>query len=71
MDELCSGMRNIAEGKGQLLDLIFMNDASVSQNVLASYGADNVRRLQETAAKYDPDGVFQKQQKDGFLLRKL
>ncbi|XXG96804.1 hypothetical protein Hte_003095 [Hypoxylon texense] len=71
VNELYSGMREIAEEQGQLLDFIFMNDASVSQKALASYGADNVKRLQETAAKYDPEGFFQKQQKDGFLLRKM
>lgn len=64
-------MQNIAQNKGQLLDMIFMNDASTSQNVLSSYGADNVRRLQDAATKYDSEGVFQKLQKDGFLLRKI
>ncbi|KAI0889805.1 6-hydroxy-D-nicotine oxidase [Annulohypoxylon maeteangense] len=71
VSELCSGAQKIAQEKGQLLNLIFMNDASTSQNVLASYGADNARMLQETAAKYDPQGVFQKLQYDGFLIRKM
>ncbi|KAI2473545.1 6-hydroxy-D-nicotine oxidase [Annulohypoxylon bovei var. microspora] len=71
VSELCSGAQKIAQDKGQLLDLLFMNDASTSQNVLGSYGADSARRLQETAAKYDPEGVFQKLQKDGFLIRKM
>lgn len=54
-----------------MLDFVFMNDACATQPVLASYGADNVRRLRDTAARYDPEGVFQTLQNDGFLLRKL
>ncbi|KAI1413659.1 6-hydroxy-D-nicotine oxidase [Hypoxylon sp. FL1857] len=71
VSELCSKMRETARDQGQLLDLIFMNDASSSQNVLRSYGAENVKRLREAAVKYDPEGVFQKLQKDGFLIRKI
>lgn len=40
-----------------------------SQRVLGSYGAENIKRMQEAAAKYDPEGVFQKLQYGGFLLR--
>ncbi|KAI1452358.1 hypothetical protein F4805DRAFT_472461 [Annulohypoxylon moriforme] len=69
--ELCSGAQKIAQEKGQLLNHLFMNDASTSQNVLASYGADNAKILQEIAIKYDPEGVFQKLQIDGFLIRKM
>ncbi|KAI1376860.1 6-hydroxy-D-nicotine oxidase [Hypoxylon crocopeplum] len=71
INELGSGMTSIAKERGQLLDFIFMNDATASQNVLASYGAGNARRLRETATKYDPEGVFQKLQNDGFLIRKM
>ncbi|KAI1144298.1 6-hydroxy-D-nicotine oxidase [Hypoxylon sp. FL0543] len=71
LSELCSAMRETAQDHGQLLDLIFMNDASSSQDVLGSYGVENVKRLKEAAAKYDPEGVFQKLQKDGFLIRKM
>ncbi|KAI0138591.1 6-hydroxy-D-nicotine oxidase [Hypoxylon sp. NC0597] len=71
VSKLCSKMRKTARDQGQLLDLIFMNDASSSQNVLRSYGAENARRLREAAAKYDPERIFQKLQKDGFLIRKM
>ncbi|KAI0838296.1 hypothetical protein F5Y06DRAFT_296839 [Hypoxylon sp. FL0890] len=53
------------------LEYLSMNFASSSQDVLRSYGVGNIRRLWETAAKYDPDCVFQKLQNDGFSLRKL
>lgn len=40
-----------------------------SRKVLGSYGAENIKLMQEVAAKYDPEGVFQKLQNGGFLLR--
>lgn len=61
----------LAKEKGLHLDFVFMNDAGYSQNVLGSYGERIVRMLQETAAKYDPEGFFQKSQNGGFLLRNL
>lgn len=71
VEELTEGMKKLASAEGQLLDFIFMNDASAKQQVLASYGQDNVQQLRDAAAKYDPEGVFQKLQNDGFLLRKI
>lgn len=59
----------LANEKGFLLDFKCMSFANASQKVLHSYGTDNVQRMQETAAKYDPEGVFQKLQHGGFLLR--
>lgn len=47
---------------------IFMNDASRDQDPLASYGEDNVEKLTEIAAQYDPSQVFQRLQNNGFLL---
>ncbi|KAI1385522.1 uncharacterized protein F4822DRAFT_413320 [Hypoxylon trugodes] len=38
----------------------YMNYADKSQNVLSSYGADNVKKMKDVAAKYDPQQVFQK-----------
>ncbi|EED23334.1 hypothetical protein TSTA_067660 [Talaromyces stipitatus ATCC 10500] len=40
-----------------------------SQKVLRSYGTENVKRMQDVAVKYDPEGIFQKLQHNGFLLR--
>ncbi|KAK7751446.1 hypothetical protein SLS62_006531 [Diatrype stigma] len=71
LNELTEGMKSLASADGLLLDFIFMNDASAKQQVLASYGPDNVKQLRDTAAKYDPQGVFQELQNDGFLLRNI
>jgi hypothetical protein len=59
----------LARGKGLLLAYKSANFATGHQKVLHSYGAENLSRLKETAAKYDPEGFFQKLQYGGFLLR--
>ncbi|KAF2198554.1 FAD-binding domain-containing protein [Delitschia confertaspora ATCC 74209] len=46
----------------------FMNDASYTQNPLASYGAQNLAKLRDVGKAYDPDGLFQTLQNSGFLL---
>jgi hypothetical protein len=43
------------------LDYIFMNDASETQDVIGSYGAENRRKLKEVSRRVDPNQVFQKQ----------
>ncbi|KAI0595609.1 hypothetical protein F4775DRAFT_585408 [Biscogniauxia sp. FL1348] len=47
------------DGGGGDLGWLFMNYADSSQDVLASYGAENVKFMKEVSAKYDPQGVFQ------------
>ncbi|KAK5997951.1 hypothetical protein PT974_00319 [Cladobotryum mycophilum] len=66
---MAEGVQSLAKEKSLLLDFLCMGFAAVSQKVLRSYGANSVRKMQEAAAKYDPEGVFQKLQNNGFLLR--
>ncbi|KAJ5657925.1 6-hydroxy-D-nicotine oxidase [Penicillium longicatenatum] len=66
---MTEAVQSLAKEKGVLLDFKCMSFATASQKVLRSYGADNLERMQETAAKYDPERVFQKLQHGGFLLR--
>lgn len=68
---MIEGVRKTAESRGLLLSYLCANFASSTQDVLGSYGADNVERAKAVAAKYDEDGVFQKLQNGGFLLRDL
>ncbi|PFH57059.1 hypothetical protein XA68_15576 [Ophiocordyceps unilateralis] len=49
---------------------LFMNDAGRDQNPIATYGADNFKKLREVSLKYDSTQVFQRLQNDGFLLQK-
>jgi hypothetical protein len=52
----------VEEGKrrGLYVDFIYMNYASVYQDVLKGYGKENYDRLKAIAGKYDPEEVFQK-----------
>lgn len=65
-----SQVSSAATAKGELLDLVFMNDANSLQDPIASYGAASVAYLKSISAKYDPQGVFQKLQNNGFLVSK-
>lgn len=62
--------KELGQARGSFLPHLFMNDASRDQNPLASYGNENVNRLKQIAAKYDPGKVFQNVQNSGFLLTK-
>ncbi|KAI0425481.1 FAD-binding domain-containing protein [Xylaria sp. FL1042] len=46
----------------------FMNDAYDGQNVLSSYGKVNFRKLLAISKAFDPQGVFQRLQRGGWLL---
>ncbi|KAF2805035.1 FAD-binding domain-containing protein [Mytilinidion resinicola] len=46
----------------------YLNYSDASQKPLTSYGADNVKFMGEVAAKYDPEGVFQRKVPGGFKL---
>jgi hypothetical protein len=39
---------------------LHLNYANPEQDVLKSYGKDNVRKMKQAAVKYDPQGVFQR-----------
>ncbi|KAL8787619.1 MAG: hypothetical protein Q9195_007707 [Heterodermia aff. obscurata] len=60
----------IAQKRGKNLFYRFMNDAGYNQNVLGSYGAENVARLKDVSHVYDSHQVFQELQNSGFLLSK-
>ncbi|KAI0530099.1 FAD-binding domain-containing protein [Xylaria digitata] len=69
--ELVSGVQSLANERGRLLKFHFMNHASYTQDVLDSYGKENLKRLRSAAESADPKRMFQNLQNDGFLLRKL
>ncbi|KAI1366793.1 hypothetical protein F5Y08DRAFT_119098 [Xylaria arbuscula] len=56
---------------GGLLPWLYMNYADKSQDVLASYGPKNVKKMREVADRYDPDTVFQTLCPGGWKLPKL
>jgi FAD/FMN-containing dehydrogenase len=62
------GVRTFAEGSGGLLEWINLNYAHPTQKVLQSYGEANLGRMRQVAARYDPNGVFQRLCPGGFKL---
>lgn len=53
---------------GGVVPWIYLNYAHPSQDVLQSYGPENVRLICETASRYDPERVFQRLCPGGFKL---
>lgn len=66
--KLLRGMDQLAEARGLLRGFRYYNYADVSQDVLASYGGENVGFLREVSRKYDPAGVFQRKVPGGFKI---
>lgn len=67
--QLLTSVERIAKEKDLLLDFICPSFANAQQNVLASFGDENLKKYREVASKFDPEGFFQKFQNGGFLLR--
>ncbi|KAJ4410612.1 hypothetical protein N0V82_009203 [Gnomoniopsis sp. IMI 355080] len=63
--------QELGEERGSYIDYIYHNDASRDQNPISTYGTDNIAKLKDISAKYDPNQVFQKLQGNGFLLSKV
>ncbi|KXJ90076.1 hypothetical protein Micbo1qcDRAFT_136211 [Microdochium bolleyi] len=57
--------------EGGLLPWTYLNYADPTQAVLASYGEENVKKVRDAAAKYDPEGVFQKLCPGGFKISEV
>lgn len=53
---------------GALVEYRYINYADASQDVMASYGAENVQKMLAVSLKYDPGRVFQKRVPGGFKL---
>lgn len=50
---------------------LYMNYAHPEQDVISSYGSDNVQFLRETASKYDPAGFFQHRVTGGWKVSRV
>ncbi|KAK3935416.1 hypothetical protein QBC46DRAFT_462088 [Diplogelasinospora grovesii] len=57
---LNSKIEQLAKNENVAVDYIFMNDASDEQDVIASYGKQNVKRLRAVQKIYDPTLVFRR-----------
>ncbi|KAK7731052.1 hypothetical protein SLS53_008854 [Cytospora paraplurivora] len=65
---LVDDVRAFAESRDAYVPWKYQNYAHSSQDVLRGYGPDSVRKIREAAAKYDPEGVFQRLWSGGFKI---
>lgn len=63
-----SMVQEISRSRGTQEEFEYMNFAGGFQNPLASYGAHNLKFLEDVAGKYDPEGIFQTLAPGGFKL---
>ncbi|KAK4611895.1 FAD-dependent monooxygenase sdcF [Fulvia fulva] len=61
-------LEQYTEATGTMVEYKYMNYADATQDVLKSYGRENVKRMQRVSSKYDPEGVFQTRAPGGFKL---
>ncbi|KXJ93643.1 FAD binding domain-containing protein [Microdochium bolleyi] len=66
--EFIAKIEAFAKEADKYLDWKFLNYAYKTQDPIASYGAGAVRDIKAAAAKYDPQGVFQKLRMSGFKI---
>ncbi|KAJ9634483.1 hypothetical protein H2204_006308 [Knufia peltigerae] len=59
------------DGKPSTAEWVYSNYADMSQDPLTSYGPENVAFMKEMAAKYDPEGFWQKRVPGGFKLSRV
>lgn len=67
-EDLTGAVIKVSKQEDSFIRYLFMNDANREQDVIASYGEDNVRKLRDVQAKYDPDLVFQRLVPGGWKL---
>ncbi|TGJ86891.1 hypothetical protein E0Z10_g1856 [Xylaria hypoxylon] len=70
-DTITTKLNAAAKAAGTFLPYIFMNTAGTNQEVLKSFGDENVAKIKKVAAKYDPSRTFQRLQNEGQLIRDL
>jgi hypothetical protein len=64
-------MQAFAASKSGLVNWQFMNYADAYQDPLASYGAENVKKIRTAAQKFDPEGIFQTKAPGGFKISRV
>ncbi|RYO80892.1 hypothetical protein DL766_010441 [Monosporascus sp. MC13-8B] len=67
-EDMIGQVEKASKAEDSHVHYLFKNDANHEQDVIGSYGEENVRRLRDAQAKYDPDRVFQKLMPGGWKL---
>jgi hypothetical protein len=69
--DLVDRIRAYAVSIGADNPYLYLDYADITQDPLASYGAENVKKMKAAAKKYDPEGVFQNLVPGGFKISKV
>ena len=70
VDTFVSTMTQKAAAEDLALPYLYPNNAAPGQKPLAAYGAQSFSYIKSVAAKYDPQGIMQTLQNDGYLISK-
>lgn len=69
--DLINRIRAYAESVNKANPYLYLDYADATQDPLAGYGKENVKKMKAAAKKYDPLGVFQKLVPGGFKISKV
>ncbi|KAI1376334.1 FAD-binding domain-containing protein [Hypoxylon crocopeplum] len=53
------------------VDFLYLNYCGASQDPYRTYGAENIKKMKEASAKYDPTGVFQERVPGGHKISRV
>lgn len=67
--QVTTAVDSVAQQMGLLKRFQYANYAGPDQDPIGSYGQQNVEFLRSVSRRYDPKGVFQRQEPGGFKLR--
>ncbi|CAG8983262.1 hypothetical protein HYALB_00002698 [Hymenoscyphus albidus] len=68
IDDVNANITAQLEKSGELRPYLYLNDAELSQPVFQGYPLENLARLKEIRAKYDPNRVYTDQMPGGFKV---
>ncbi|KAI2619381.1 FAD-binding domain-containing protein [Hypomontagnella submonticulosa] len=71
LKEMFAEIEACAKSLDKLVDFLYLNYCDGSQNPLRTYGEENIKRMKEASAKYDPTGVFQERVPGGYKISKV
>jgi hypothetical protein len=69
--DLINQIRDYAKSIGADNPYLYLDYADTTQDPLAGYGAENVKKMKGAAKKYDPFGVFQHLVPGGFKISRV
>ncbi|KAI1412613.1 FAD-binding domain-containing protein [Hypoxylon sp. FL1857] len=64
-------VESYAKSLDKNVDFLYLNYCDGSQDPLRNYGEENIKRMKEASAKYDPTKVFQERVPGGFKVFKV